>query len=296
MRSHFNICLSAAMALLLLTGSAPVVHAQSLIQSLFGNLFKSAPARPPRATSPAPGAPSPAKVVETALSPNARYRALSKRKFRRSGHYRTYCVRQCDGYYFPISSVASRKNFREAEEECQTRCRGAELYYLPKTSTDIEEMVDMSGHRYDELPSAFVYRKTLIDGCSCRPMPWSATERARHNRYAYRDEVLRLATEREDRLKEQALHQAEVQRQTDQAENGPVQADTPLESGAAQPGNPTLGTGSARIHPQSAKYQSKRVAKRYSKVRKAPLKRRAKVSWRKRKTYSARKYAWPGDR
>jgi hypothetical protein len=37
---------------------------------------------------------------------------------------------------------------------------------------------------YTALPNAFKYRKTLVDGCRCRPQPWSEAELARHRAYA----------------------------------------------------------------------------------------------------------------
>lgn len=205
MRPNLQVCFTAAIAVLVLGLCASHVQAQSLLQSLFGNIFKSEPAKPkPRAQHPNSHS-LPGRTERAALPSGYGHHSYNNRRIRRSGYYRAYCVRTCDGYYFPVSNSSSRSGFRKAAQECQRRCRGSKLYYLPRHSTEVENMVDMKGRRYEKSPNAFVYRKTLIDGCSCRPMPWSAAERARHNRYAYRDEVLKITAERERRLKEQTV-------------------------------------------------------------------------------------------
>ena len=45
-------------------------------------------------------------------------------------------------------------------------------------------MVDLTGMAYSTLPNAFKYRKTLVEGCRCRPQPWSEAELQRHRAYA----------------------------------------------------------------------------------------------------------------
>lgn len=196
-----SFCLSAATA----------AEAQSFFQTLFGNLFKSAPAEK-----------APRSVPSITFSPRnqgSHFRGPSW-----GGNYRTVCVRTCDGYYFPISASASRARFSKDSEACEARCGGARLYYLPKHSEDTASMIDLTGRRYDQLDNAFVYRKKLIDGCSCRPMPWSAAERARHNRYAYEREILRQSEERDRKLREQAVALARPPARDD---NSPVPAPEP---------------------------------------------------------------------
>jgi hypothetical protein len=88
-----------------------------------------------------------------------------------SGAYRTMCVRTCDGYYFPISFATSPANFARDEQTCQARCPGAkvELYYhVP--SEESESMVSLAGVPYENLPTAFLYRKAnalRAPGCTC---------------------------------------------------------------------------------------------------------------------------------
>ena len=102
-----------------------------------------------------------------------------------NGAYRTLCVRTCDGYYFPISSRASSRRFSRDARQCEAMCGSeSKLFYLPKGSDDVKNMTDTSGRVYGRLPTAFAYRKALINGCSCKPMPWSSAETARHDQYA----------------------------------------------------------------------------------------------------------------
>lgn len=102
-----------------------------------------------------------------------------------SGIYRTVCVRACDGYYFPISNGVRKARFMRDAAQCRASCGpGASLFYLPAGSDNTSTMLDLAGRSYLRMPNAFKYRKTLIDGCSCKPMPWSEAEVARHRQYA----------------------------------------------------------------------------------------------------------------
>ncbi len=101
------------------------------------------------------------------------------------GTYRTLCVRMCDGFYFPISYTTSSAGLMRDAEKCADACgSGAQLFYHPNPGGDIESMVDLTGRAYASYPTAFRYRRTLVEGCQCRPQPWSQTERARHRGYA----------------------------------------------------------------------------------------------------------------
>ncbi|MBU1212803.1 MAG: DUF2865 domain-containing protein [Alphaproteobacteria bacterium] len=165
------------------------------------------------------------------------------------GAYRTICVRSCDGYYFPISGSTSRGQFRKDAESCSARCSGGKLYYAPRDSEDMAAMVDLTGRRYDQLDRAFVYRKKLIDGCACRPMPWTAAERARHNRYAYAEEILRLNEDRARQLREPAVaRSADPSGETAGAQTG---GDIPQENADAGPAaggaSPEDGTDNAAM-------------------------------------------------
>jgi Protein of unknown function (DUF2865) len=99
--------------------------------------------------------------------------------------FRTVCVRTCDGFYFPLSFAVTKKNFYADGQRCQAQCgEEGRLFYLPSPNGEIEQATDLSGRSYDRLPNAYKYRKTRVEGCGCRPAPWSDAEMARHRRYA----------------------------------------------------------------------------------------------------------------
>ena len=106
--------------------------------------------------------------------------------------YRTLCVRTCDGFYFPIGDSVGRERLHSDARTCSARCDGeAKLFYYPTNGGSVETMVDMAGRPYAQLPTAFLYRKTLVQGCTCKPAPWSAETAARHQ--GYKDEAAALA-------------------------------------------------------------------------------------------------------
>jgi Protein of unknown function (DUF2865) len=77
------------------------------------------------------------------------------------GGGQAYCVRSCDGRYFPIagpdnqSKAASCNNFCPASE---TR-----LVY----GSTIDNAATETGKPYSELPNAFRYRNEIVAGCTC---------------------------------------------------------------------------------------------------------------------------------
>ena len=102
----------------------------------------------------------------------------------RSGPVRTLCVRMCDGFYFPISSAASRSELARDADKCSALCSTeASLFYYSAAGGGIDTMVDLMGRAYTSLPNAFKYRKTLVRGCQCRPQPWTEAELQRHRGY-----------------------------------------------------------------------------------------------------------------
>ncbi len=180
-----GLCLGLMAVCALPSGSA---NAQGFFQSLFG-WGSSKPSPQPRIhrkSSPRDNNSLPWLQQDT-----------QPRTKTQSSRYRTMCVRTCDGYYFPISGNSQRKDFRRDAESCTSRCGGsAKLYYLGRESDDIKGMRDLSGKSYAQLPAAFSYRKKLKSGCTCRPMPWSAAERARHAGYAAYDAYRKLQEKR----------------------------------------------------------------------------------------------------
>ncbi|WP_406856366.1 DUF2865 domain-containing protein [Alsobacter sp. KACC 23698] len=76
-----------------------------------------------------------------------------------------YCVRECDGYYFPLPAGGGRA----AETElCSMACPGAQVEVFRSRGGGIDAAVSGSGQSYSETARAFAYRKASIPACGCR--------------------------------------------------------------------------------------------------------------------------------
>ncbi len=136
--------------------------------------------------------------------------------------YVTYCVRACDGFYFPLRQNALRADFSEDAARCTSSCNGqARLFYAP-LSGGPQTMIDLEGRRYTDAPNAFAYRRALQPGCACKPPPWSLQAIARHREYALaaaveqaKDRVSRLLIERAPALASSSIAVSEMLRSAD---------------------------------------------------------------------------------
>lgn len=166
----------AVLAALLALAIQPA-GAQSFLDSLFGS-DEAAPSRPASGyvrTRPA------SSSLDGLFGPSE---YDTPQPHVRDTTYRTLCVRMCDGFYFPISTATSSANFARDADKCSASCGGdARLFYHPSSGADIENMLDMTGRAYGSYPIAFKYRKKLVQGCQCRPQPWTEAELARHRAY-----------------------------------------------------------------------------------------------------------------
>ena len=84
--------------------------------------------------------------------------------------YRTLCVRQCDGYYFPISFSTLPNPFERDAELCQSKCAApVDLYYYQNPGGAVDDMLGFrTNEPYKTMKSAFRYRKEYVAGCSCK--------------------------------------------------------------------------------------------------------------------------------
>ncbi|HJZ29549.1 MAG TPA: DUF2865 domain-containing protein [Hyphomicrobiaceae bacterium] len=100
------------------------------------------------------------------------------------GHFRTMCVRLCDGFPIPMSFSTVRSRFAGDARRCAEACPGARLYVYPNPGGELADMVDLKGHPYRELPTAFLNQQTYTANCTCHGNPWDAEAVARHQAYA----------------------------------------------------------------------------------------------------------------
>jgi hypothetical protein len=80
---------------------------------------------------------------------------------REGGSSPAFCVRLCDGRFFPIQ----RSTGANATQACSSACPAARTKIF--WGSDIGYSSANDGTRYRDLPSAFAYRDRLVAGCTC---------------------------------------------------------------------------------------------------------------------------------
>jgi hypothetical protein len=130
---------------------APAAHAEDFLSALFG-AFGGARRQAPMTPLPY------ASEGNTAVPENAVPRA---RAYGYSGGSQAYCVRTCDGRYFPITATGNQTK----AASCSSFCPASETKVV--YGGNIDNAVTESGKPYSELPNAFRYRDELVAGCSC---------------------------------------------------------------------------------------------------------------------------------
>ena len=201
-----------AMSFLAGSFTCPQAKAELFFETLFG--FGTSKPKVERAT-PRPGARMGTKSQSYSEWKAERFQSTPQEGDRDpayGGSYKTVCVRMCDGYYWPVSRSVMRERFETDAKRCDAGCLGeAKLFYQHKDSDDPKTMVDLEGKAYGELKTAFLYRKTLLNGCGCRAAPWSMAEHVRHQDYKVADDArkLQLAMVRE-RDKAEALRKDKI--------------------------------------------------------------------------------------
>jgi hypothetical protein len=83
------------------------------------------------------------------------------RTYSYGGGSQAYCVRTCDGRYFPIASTGNATR----AASCNSFCPASETKVV--YGNNIDSAVTEDGKPYSELPNAFRYRDELVTGCTC---------------------------------------------------------------------------------------------------------------------------------
>lgn len=84
---------------------------------------------------------------------------------------RTVCVRKVDGYYWPVSYSTLVSYAPNDMTACMEQCPGmdVDLYYYDNPGQGPEQMINLQGQRYVDLPTAFAYRSAYDTANSCKP-------------------------------------------------------------------------------------------------------------------------------
>jgi uncharacterized protein DUF2865 len=130
---------------------APTALAQDFFSALFGGL--GIHRRQPAMTS------MHYSGEENAAAPSEG--RVSHPRLHSYGGSQAFCVRSCDGRYFPL--VSSDNQSRAAL--CNGFCPASETKVV--YGSDIDSAVTEEGKPYSELPNAFRYREELVSGCTC---------------------------------------------------------------------------------------------------------------------------------
>ena len=76
----------------------------------------------------------------------------------------TYCVRLCDGRFFPVSGPAAASQ-ASAAKTCSPLCPASKTAIF--RGGRIDDATASNGDRYADIANAFVYRSKIVDGCTC---------------------------------------------------------------------------------------------------------------------------------
>ena len=138
-----------AISLLTLSFSPPA-SAQGIFERIFGGLRRAveAPAQNARAFV------DPSTSLANAINPRPSQRV-------ETGPARAFCVRTCDGHFFPVQARAGLS----AADSCHAFCPGSQTRLY--SGGNIDYAVASDGSRYADLDNAFVYRKQLVASCTC---------------------------------------------------------------------------------------------------------------------------------
>lgn len=81
-----------------------------------------------------------------------------------------FCVRTCDGRYFPLQGRPQSANDPNAVAQCAAFCPAAhtEVFVSRGSEKGIDDAENKSGKSYSSMPNAFAFRQKLVEGCTCR--------------------------------------------------------------------------------------------------------------------------------
>ena len=151
MRSARLATLGAA-ALVCASALTPAAQAQDFFSQLFGGFGGGPPRHQPYVAMP---------FANDDGTVPVRRREMRPRYAGGGGGGQAFCVRTCDGRYFPVA--ASDNASRAAS--CNSLCPASETKVFNGSS--IDTALSDSGKPYSELPNAFRYRNELVSGCTC---------------------------------------------------------------------------------------------------------------------------------
>lgn len=117
------------------------------------------------AVASGPAEPAPEQVSDDEIGgagPPTVFRAA------KGARYRTWCVRLCDGYYYPINYLTTRDRLARDERICANSCVApTRLFMNVVVGRRAQPMRDLQGHLYSDLPTAQAFRLSQNPDCTC---------------------------------------------------------------------------------------------------------------------------------
>ncbi|HVY58110.1 MAG TPA: DUF2865 domain-containing protein [Xanthobacteraceae bacterium] len=138
----------------LVIGAAVLIASASTgtAQSPFGGVFNF--------FQPPPPPPQPRAYVDPSQDFHVR-RAPEEPRASQRDQSVAYCVRLCDGRYFPLPDLRRRS----AAKLCSSFCPAASTKVF--TGPEIDHSTADDGSDYTDLHTAYLYRDHLVQGCTC---------------------------------------------------------------------------------------------------------------------------------
>src|SRR5262245_20404601 len=149
---------AGCVALVFLLGAMENAAAQSLIDALFGREQRS---EAPRAEAPRAYAPQHGYTGRDQAGSVRPWASDPVRMSSRPAASTAYCVRLCDGRYFPLQ----RHGETSPADLCSAVCPASRTKVFMGSEIDSARAPD--GTRYASLTTAFVYRARLVPDCTC---------------------------------------------------------------------------------------------------------------------------------
>jgi len=144
-RVRHSALLLISLALLASLAPTGTASAASFFEMLFGGR-----------RAPAPPSPAPLfKALSDAFGSPDSGESRAER-----GPSVAYCVRLCDGHPFPVQTAGL-----SPARACSSVCPTSQTKVFAGSSVD--SAVASDGKRYADLPNAFLYRKQLVQSCTC---------------------------------------------------------------------------------------------------------------------------------
>jgi Protein of unknown function (DUF2865) len=133
-----------------------VAHSEGLFDFLFGGQRDQWTAPSQNYDHPPPPAPRPGRVAPAALGQENVSEGAGS-----TGHGVAFCVRLCDGHHFPMEQMVKGT----PAETCRAICPYSKTKVF--FGAEIGGAVAQDGQHYANLDTAFMYRKQLVNNCTC---------------------------------------------------------------------------------------------------------------------------------